>query len=237
MTMEVNVIGTGINDNIEMQIDPTWQAARVSIRPLEFNTGGRLGGHYAMSASIALAAGQPNSASSPLFAMRWMDSNLNFVLLRFTISAAIKTAFGASQLIDFDLIRATSFATNPTGGTPIVPSSISQKMRTTQMSNTLLSSGGAIMISSGSPLSLNQCTLDTQPFGYAIAAVQYGTGPANTGVNPPPAMVLYEQKDAGQHPMVLGPNEGLVLRNGDAYGATGVVKLGLTMVWAETPSY
>lgn len=234
--MDVIITGVGANSNIEAQVDPTHQASRVNLKPLEHIGSGVIGGHFYLAATFSNTAAQP-ATPSQIFSLRWADTRTLFVLKQVTISSAITTAFGASQLIDYDLVRATSFSTNPTGGTSITPATTAQKARSANMSGSLLATSGSIMISSGGALTAGTQTLDTQPFGYGICSVQYGTGAANTIVPPPGMQNFYDVRDFGEHPIVLAANEGFVIRTASNYGATGVVKFGVFIVWSEVPSY
>lgn len=238
MSLDTNstICGTGANSNIESQVDPSFQAIRVNLRPTEFTNNGLIGGHYFMAANFNNTAGQPATTSQPLFALRWADSRMLFILKRVAVTATIKTAFGAAQVIDYDIIKTNSFNTNPTGGNSISLASTAQKARTATMSGSLLGLEGAIQISSGSPLAIPSGIMDTQPFGYVISALQTAATAAFSIVTPS-YQSLYELRDFGQHPMIFGPNEGFIIRNGDAYGATGVVKTGFVIEWMEAPSY
>jgi len=237
MPLDTNsvITGTGTNANIDMQVDPTFMASRTNIRPLEFTGSGLIGGHFFMAAYFSNTAGQPNAALSQLFSMRWADSRMLFVLKRVAVSAAITTAFGGGQNIDYDIIKSTSYSTNPTGGSSIVLATPSQKARSSMMAGSLLATEGAIVISTGSALTAGTQVMDTQPFGYVSVCSQVGA--ATTGFIGTNYASLYELRDFGQHPMVFGVNEGFAIRNATAYAATGVVKAGFMIEWAEVPSY
>lgn len=228
--------GVNANNNVQMQVDPTFQSARANLRPTEFVGSGMIGGHFYMAATFSNTAGQPNSASAQLFSMRWADTRTLFVLKRVTVTATITTAFGAAQLVDYDIIKAVSFSTNPSGGSSITLATTSQKARSNTMSGSLLATSGALQISSGSALTAGTQTLDTQPFGYVMSAVQTAATAAFSVVTPS-YQSLFETRDFGQHPMVFSANEGFVVRNGTAYGATGVVKAGFMVEWCEVPTY
>lgn len=232
--MGIVIQGTGSQCNIESQVDSTHNAGRVNVRPLEHVYNGNIGGHYVLAATFSNTAGLP-AAGSQIFSVRWVDTVRLMVLKRIAISVGISTNFGAIQVLDYDVIRLTGFSSSTTGGTSIAPSSVSQKARTSNMSSTLFSANGGIVISSGTALSPGTQTADTQPFGYAMALVQSAISPVV--VAPSSVIPLYEVRDMGQHPMVLGANEGFAIRNSSAYGATGVVKHGIIMEWVEVANY
>jgi hypothetical protein len=225
--------GNGPTIGTELVVDPSFSAARYSVKPDEFVNSGRIGGHFYLAATFSNTAGSP-AAGSAIFAARWADSNFKFVLKRVAVSAGCTTVFTAAQILDCDIIAARSWTASPTGGTTISPSGYSQKARSSQMSGTLFASSGALMISSGTALTVANATLDTQPFGYAIV----GNG-SKTDVlaSYGPPVPLYSMIDVGQHPIVFDSNEGFVIRNGIALGAAGVVKYGILMEWAELPAY
>ena len=240
--MEVQITGNGANTTVDTQIDTSFQAMRVNLKPLEFtglNGIGPIGGHFNMAAYFSNTAGQPNAALSQLFSMRWADSRMFFVLKRVAVCAAITTLFTTGpQLIDFDIIKATSFSTNPSGGQAITLATVAQKARSATMNNSLLALEGDIRISTGSAITAGTQTLDTQPFGYAQVVQQpANSGSVTAGSSQPTYVSLYEVRDFGQHPFVFGANEGFVIRNVTAFGAAGVCKIGIMMEWAEVPNF
>lgn len=232
----IKIIGNGPNADTEAQVDPSFQAIRANLRPLEFTQQGLIGGHFFMAVTFSNTAGSP-AGGSQIFSLRWGDSRLLFVLKRVTVSVAVTTAFPTAQAVDCDIIKATSFTVGASGGTAVVPATTAQKARSATMSGSLLtgpasSTGqGNIQVSSGTALTAGTQTLDTQPFGYA-EILNTTTGVGTAGVN-----TLYQITDFGVHPMIFGLNEGFAIRNGIAMGATGVAKFGFTLEWAEVPAY
>ena len=224
--------GVGLNDNIEAQVDPSYQAGRTSIRPLEFASKDLgIGGHFRMAVTFSTTTAGP-VAGAPLFAMRWADPRMFYTLLNVQASAIITTVFSAATALDFDLILARSYTTNPSGGTPILLADSAQKMRSNQMSGSLLGSSGAMQISAGAGITLGTCVLDTQPIGYgALMASTTTVGAAG------PPITLFDTRDLQCHPPVLKANEGFAIRNLTAFPATGVAKIGFVFSWAELPTY
>lgn len=227
---DITITGAGPNDNVEAQVDQSYQALRVSLRPLEFNMQGQVGGHFAMAVTFSNTAGGP-AAASQLFSMRWAETKFLYVLKRVMASAATTTAFTTAQAVDLDIIKATSFSVGASGGTAITLPTTSNKARSATMSGSILGTNGNMQISSGGALTAGTQTLDNQPFGYA--AVLGSTALATIGQPVP----LFQQVDAGSHPMIFAANEGYVIRNGIALGAAGVVKFGFVIEWVEAPAY
>lgn len=230
--MDVTINGTGPNSNIEAQVDPSFQASRTNLRPLEFTGQGLIGGHFYVSATFSNTAGGP-AAGSQIFSVRWRDTRMLMVLKRIFCSAATTTAFTTAQAVDLQVIKATSFPNNPSAnGTNVAPSMTSQKARSATMSTSLLfANAGDVQISNGAALTAGASqVLDTQPFGYSAVLASTAVGTIGT-------VALYELRDFGVHPFVFGPNEGFVIQNGIALGAAGVVKFGFTLEYAEVPAY
>src|SRR4051812_6574072 len=109
--MDSHIVGTGANDNIEMQVDASFQAGRVTLRPLDYVVGGIIGGHY--SAAMPTGAVTGRTAADVIMACRWASSSKTFVLKRLSVAATITTAQAATvQDIDYDLIRLSNFTVN-----------------------------------------------------------------------------------------------------------------------------
>jgi hypothetical protein len=236
MALETNstLVGSGSNSNIEMQVDPTFQSGRMNLRPLEYTNNGLIGGHFAIDAITGAMAGAI-VANSQILSIRWADSRFIFVLKRFSV-AAVCTAFTANALPDLDLIRAISFTANASGGTAIVPSTAAQKVRSASMSGSLFANEGEIRVASTAALTAGTQTLDTA----GMACCPMGNFSAANTVWPGSAGVvdLYRHISLGQHPLILGNNEGLIVRTPTGWAtSTLTLKLYFTMEWAEVPAY
>lgn len=232
--MDTTLSGAGSNSNIEAQIDPTHQAIRANLKPLEHIVNGKQGGHYFMSMLYSNTVAKP-AAGSDVFSLRWTDTNMLLVLKRITIQAVITTGYTAAGAQDFSIYKATGFSVSPSAGTQIIPSTASQKARSSNMAASGLGgASGVLWVSSGDLLTTGTRTLDTQPFGYC----QLFNGTTVGSGQPMVAQVLYEIRDFGVHPIILSQNEGLVIQTpiGNAQAA-GVSKFGITMEWAEVSAY
>ena len=219
----------------ELITDASFGALRSSMRPLEYKSeDGVLGGHYRMSFGYSSTAAKP-AGGSDIMSLRWADSRFLFVLMRLELWIVTTTPYTASLNQDAALYRATGFSVAASAGTQIQPVAAGlQRMRPSQMADPLLASGGGLLwVSSGDLLTVGTRTLDTQPMGY---------GAWLNAITPPnlPSMVtLFEAwPEKGEHPLILGPNEGLVVQTPIGNGqAAGVSKFTFVMQWALVPVY
>src|SRR5262245_1376581 len=95
----VQVSGTQSNWNTLMQVDPTHDASRASLRPYEHQPDmqGAAGGHFLVNAQTGLiAAPSPNLGS--MFQIRWTDPSKAFVLKRLSVQTATATGFASTAL-------------------------------------------------------------------------------------------------------------------------------------------
>lgn len=229
--MKLTLIGTGQQDNIEGQVDPTHSALRASIRPQEHFFLGTQGGHYSMVATWSNTAAKP-AAASDVFSLRWTDRALNFALLSMRIAVVTTTTYTATLNQDLALYIARGFSVAPSGGTQVVPTSKAQAMRSSNMAQSGLSgSSGVAWVSSGDVLTTGTRVLDTQPIGY-LAYQNPITTP-----NVPFLGTLWDIHETGKHPLYLTANEGLVIQTpiGNAQAA-GISKYAVIMDWLETPN-
>lgn len=217
------------NGNWRQAVDPTQQASRVSIRPLEWQGGGNILGHYQMTAISGTIAASL-AAASQLFCVRWADTTKLMVLLRLTVSLGVMTAAQTlANALDLEAVLARAYSANATGGAQITPSNQSQKARSSTMGPSIFASLGEIRMITTAALGAGTQTLDTAGFGYGM----YPGNALGVAAN----VDLYRWMSHGQHPIVLGLNEGFVVRTPTGFGAAATFKAGITMEWAEVPSF
>jgi len=211
--MAIQVQGNG---GTTQEVDATFRAARVSLRPAEVI------GYYSVSgASGALTA---VAANGPVFSFRNTGSNL-ILVRRLSIRFVTTTAFTAAQGLDYQLVRANSFTASDTGGTALYTAGQNKHRN----SFTNITSAPDIRISSTGALTAGTRTLETAGMGIA--------GGSSTGVG---TSMLTEDLlgyDSGDYPLVLAQNEGFVITNGIAMGAAGVIRLQVSVEYAETAAY
>lgn len=247
--MSVSISGVGPNDNIFVQVDPTNLSLHTVAKSDEYAPTGQVkGGFYRLGANFLNTAGTFNAALSPLFAVQWNDPTRYMILKRVVISATISTVFTNAQVLDYDIIKATSYSSGPSGGSNIAPNSVSNIDRRDSMASSSLVNLGSILISgtgaqggatgtAGTTLSPGTLTLDAQPFGYVALLSQNAAAASATQNLPTCSWPLYEHRNNGDYPMMFAANEGFLIRNVTAYGAAGVVKVGVYLEWLEAASY
>lgn len=205
----------------------------VSIRPDEY---GALG-HYKVHAFTGnIAAGA--AALSELLQLRYTGTTkviVHSVVLEHFRSLA--TAFAAGNFL-FDVIKATAWTVDGTGGATQVP----EKLRTSMaVPNT------TARIATTAALGAGTKTLATQPYrairgihSIAINGHQLGTIPATANITvgyPGPAVLFPDpgELSMGAHPIVLAQNEGLTIRA--TVAGTGVWEAAFTVRFAEVTNY
>src|SRR6266446_5043950 len=113
--MDVQIVGTGFNDNVEQQVDATFQASRTTVRPLDYVIGGVIGGHYSGAFPTGNVTGR--TAADVIFGWRWASPSKLCVVKRVAAAATVITAgSGLIQIIDYQMNRVTNFTVNYTTG-------------------------------------------------------------------------------------------------------------------------
>jgi hypothetical protein len=224
---DVKLSGSGPGTDTELQIDSLFQALRASLRPYDWAPPGvasvAAGGHFFFEAATGALTGA--AANSPLMSLRWDDSNLSLVLLRLSMWYYLTTAYTAAQMNDFELVRATLFAAADSGGTPVVP-----LKKRTNMPNSRVQD---LRVASTAALTAGTRTLDAAGFGVVVDGPPNVAIPTATLGIPRQELVLYDVREVGAHPLVIGKNEGLIVRNITAMSAAGVIKAYFEADWAE----
>lgn len=229
--MEVQISGVGPNSSVETQIDPSYQSQRTSLRPIEFlaSVGGVLGGHYSIGAQTGtMAAGIASAAQ--VFQVRWADPTKQFILLKLTVQCATLTGFAATSLgAPLELIIGHGSTANGSGGTALAPTSVSNKMRS-NMATTGFNLAGEIRVATTATL--------TAATGQTLepAALSECLGAANATLIQTTVMNLFEQREAGVHPLILSAGDTLAVRTLNP-AATGTWVAAFTMQWLEVVGF
>ena len=212
---------------LPMQVDPTHQAARVSVRPMEFTTGG---GSYSIGrVSGIMAAGL--AGASPVVAVRWNPSVSTMVCLvrriRFT-AGVLGTAFTAGACT-FAAFMNRNYTTAATGGTQLTLGGLNMRRATKFPPSQFATS--SISVSATATLTDGASTQDANPFA------SFDTSVPNTAgvVLVPLPGNLFDPTEAGRYPLVLQNNEGYVIQA--TVPATGTWTFSWDMDWDEVPSY
>lgn len=220
------LIQSGVSGSTLMTVDPTYAAARVSPRPIE-----QLG-TYLVSARTGNYTGV--GANTPMFSMRFVAGSAGTaqiaIIQRITMNWILTTAFSTAQEVAFGAYVARSFSASDSAGTQIVVSGNNQKNRTSAQTSQIATNGD-MRISSTAALTAGTRTLDSQAFG--IAQSWCGSTLLTTGVYLPQQITLYEEFP-GDTPLILQSNEGIVINNLVAFGATGVIVASVNIEWTES---
>jgi hypothetical protein len=227
------VAGFGPNSGELAQVDPTTQSLHVSLRPIDWIPafGGVTGGHYCISAnngSTAMSAGIADAAQ--VFQVRWADPSKFMFVKRVVVQASTGTGFAAtSQGCPLDLILGHNSTANGSGGNAVSISSISNRLRNTMAPSAFATSGEIRMASIGAMTAATGQTLEPTPIGICAGA-------PNATLQQSGQMILWETEDMGDHPLVLGPGDTLVIR-ANKPAATGTWFFVVTMEWFEAVSF
>lgn len=225
--MGIQVIGNG---GTVAEVDGAgFRAIRTTPRPTEF---GALGHYKASVVTGSMTAGL--ASNSEIFQFRWTDATRLAVITKVALDGLIATtAFAAGQIL-FTSTVARSFSGAGTGGNTLSLTGNNQKMRTSMGSSLL----GELRYASTSALGAGTKTLDAGFVGQINSHSSAGTGAATPiiGNQYLPSLDLFTpDPGAGEHPLVLAQNEGLVIRA--TVPGTGVWILGMTIRWAEVAAF
>lgn len=231
----MSTIDSAAHTDRSAEVDPFFQALRVSLRPLDYKTdSGRLLGHYSI---VGLTSAAAFSANAVLAALRWADPDKLCVIRQIRAFFYVATAITAQRLDPLTLSVARGYtvrdATNAT--TVSLAASSSQKLRST-MGTSLLqnSNGGNIDVASAAAgLSDGTKVVDSSPIGFMALS----DGASIAGLGTGKSGIVYDSKDAGAHPIVLQQNEGILLSHGATAVATGTAIAGIAIDWAEVDGF
>jgi len=164
------------------------------------------------------------AAGGPVFALRNIGSNL-LTVKRVSVGFVTTTAFTTAQALAYQLFFARGFTASDTGGTAIAITANQNKNRTSLATPTSLD----CRIGSTGAITAGTRTLDTVALGIA------GGSSTAVGTSMPPTNLF--SHDAGDYPIVLAQNEGLVITNNIVMGVAGVINLHVNVEFAEMSSY
>lgn len=204
------------NGGVVPEVDSTFRTLRVSLRPAEII------GYYSVSGASGALTGV--AAAGPVFSFRNTGANL-ILVRRVTIGFVTTTAFTTAQGLDYQIFRANSFTASDSGGTALFVAGQNKHRN----SFTNVTSAPDIRISSTAALTAGTRTLETAGMGIA--------GGSSTAVGTSMAITDMLEQDSGDYPLVLAQNEGFIIANGIAMGAAGVIRLQVSVEYAETASY
>jgi hypothetical protein len=199
-------------------VDSQSLAGRVSMRPVPVL------GWYSVAWNTGILSAV--AASGLLFSLRNTAPANVVIIRRVGIGWLQTTAFTTAQRMEFQLLVARSFTTADSGQ-PVTLTANQGKHRTTFPSSTvdMRCATTTVLGSSGNKI------LDNVAVGIQwVWANALGVGIPNSPNN------LFSH-DAGDHPLILGPNEGINILNGVLMGAGGAGMMYVSIEYAEATSY
>ena len=229
----------GIAPGTELIVDPESGAARATLRPLDHTSPYVTLGHY--RANLITGTTVSLAANSPIGSLRWGDGSRFLVLVRIEASVEVPAAITVATPVDLEAIIARGFTGSDSAGTAIALTTVNQRNRSGNMNASLVTD---LRVATTGQLTAGTRTLDGVGFGFAawemLQAPTLGAT-ANTAVavasGDSTPRVLYKWDALGQYPIVLGQNEGIILRNSTAGPVTGGIRYAITLEWAEVVQF
>lgn len=213
----------------------------MSAIPVPYTSGQTILGHYAVAQVSGAIAATP-TALDVHASIRNGTSNY-LVLMRLKVGWAVISAVTTSVRIAYQASIARGFTVDfTTASTAINMSTVSKSnsMRAV-MSNSGLGANGP-RICTTAPMTGQTYTLDNAPFAITTWPTLISTTATGTAVAEQAGMAgnmqtLYEWTGLGQHPVVLGNNEGVAVQLVHTGWATGTVSLYTQWEWAEVAAF
>jgi hypothetical protein len=203
-------------DGTQIKVDPTFNAQRVSVRPMDHGANGV----YRVSAQTSImTAGM--AANSEIFQFRWTDSVKLAVIERVTFDGMGSATAFAAGICNFRLTVCRGWTVDGSGGTSIttIP-----KLRNTHGSSAV----GSIRIASTAALTAGTKTIEATDIGTVISSA---TATAGMSIPPQPLMDIMNLG----HPLILTQNEGFIIKS--TIAGTGTWATGFTVHWTEVSAY
>lgn len=218
----MGVVTIGGTTGAKQEVEAATLAARTSLRPLDVNS---FGSYSVGVASGIMAAGLAGAA--PIFSFRGAAAaGPSCVIRRLTFEMGVLgTAFTAGQTL-FNLFIARAFSASDTGGGALTMTTNNAKRKTAFGS----SATQDIRTSATATLTAGTRTLDATPIANVVVPV-----PATTV-----STILVSARDLIRNgpdawPLVLAPNEGLVLQA--TVPATGTWCFNMNIDWDEVAAF
>lgn len=194
-------------------------------------------GHYRIAATSGTMAAAL-AANAQVFYARWTDATRFCVITRLKVSFQALTPFTAATLTDFgfDMVKATAVSAGGAGTD--LGALVKTRMRTTGMGASLFDAAGLMRISTTTNLTA-LTTLDATAIASSVGDQQRVNPAAATEevrVNDP-TLLFQPDIASGEYPLVLGQNEGVVIRNRTVWPAAGTGIIQIEMSWAEVTAY
>lgn len=213
-------------------------AARITHRPTDYG----VLGHY----SVGLRSGELAAtigAAGHLASIRWTDATRFLLLHRIKVGYSVSGAITAAVEMTFRAIMVRAFTVDFTTARTLTALGVvanTNKMRNTMGTSLMGANGPAI--STTTVMSGQTLTADANPFAITTVPSLIPVTATGTAVALPVGLAsqmttLYEATALGQHPIILGANEGVVIQPHVAGPASGTFALYVQYEWAEITAY
>ena len=210
---------TGTSGLADADVDVTFKALRVTIRPMEVTSWVSLGLRSGAITGIA--------AAGALFSLRQLAAT-QLIMRRLGVGFFVSTAFTTAQEVAFGVSFCRAFTASDSAGTAVAITGSNGKARTSLGTFTSVD----CRIAAAAALTAGTKTVDANSL-----AVVSGIGSAAIGVGVPTAPNNLISHDAGDYPIVMAQNEGVNITNLVAMGAGGIGVLSVNMEVAEATTY
>lgn len=205
-------------------------AGQVQVYTLKKNEGAyRTGAKSGLIAGVAAG----DATNGALWSARWAppvagasvpDKRRFAVISRFRARWFTISGFTAAQEVALDLFKLTGFTAPYTAGTGLVPTPHRTTFPTSIMTGQMAL---AVQLTAGTQ------TLAAEPY----AGGAYSELAAGATVGKGFFDLIIPNDDFDRYPLILAPNEGLMVRNAIALGAGGTGRLIVEMDWDEVERY
>jgi len=216
---------------IGMGAGMTWNGQHVSSGPLNVGAGG---GYRLSMQSTTIAAGL--AASAELFQFRYVTGAARVCLVHgINVSAGANAAATAAALCALRATIARAWTVAGSGGARAVVTGNLQKLRTAFATSEVSDAG----ISTTAALTAGTKTLDTQDIGSVAFGILTGAITTSvSGIIVPKTNLLGDFGGTLAYPLVLGNQEGFVIRTGvNAFPATLTWNLAVDVAWSEVDGF
>lgn len=210
---------TGGTSGIDADVDTTFKALRVSIRPMEVTSW--------ISVAAKSGAATTVAAAGAIFSLRQLAATL-LIIRRIGVGFVATTGFTAAQLLDYALFVARAFTVSDSGGTAIALTGSNCKHRTSLGTPTSVD----CRIATTAALTAGTKTLDANALNMVA-----GYAPTTAGVVLTTSQNNLLSHDAGDYPLVLAINEGINVQNVSVMGAAGVGTIYVNAEFSEATAY
>lgn len=209
----------GADGTTVQEIEAAYKAARVVARPWASLSWACVAAQTGLMASSMLAG-------ATMFSFRNGGTNI-MAIRRVGISHTQTVAFTTAQRLAYALFVARTFTVADSAGTQINLAGSNAKLRASFPGFTVHD----MRISTTIGLTLGTRTLDANP----LSILDFWVPGAGSSVPFAPGNMF--SHDAGDHPLLLGPNEGFVIQNLVVFGAVGTGMATVNVELAELATF